>query len=196
MFILPMYLSTLMKSKWRHEALRNTSVRKIVEWHNCRPYWRLGPYFWVTAMRGNMTKPTGKSAKARLTIRALVAERSFLFITTANITKPFPVKGKCLMHMANINYPEESFKTNVRHRRGKVLTKCRWNEHWCDLQPFFWASYMNSVIARNGGLLSVSFLWAKFSHVSVNMRFTIYGLTKEDSLEQLLLYNKFHLGLF
>jgi len=46
-------------------------------------------------MRGKMTTPTGKSAKARLTIKALVAERSFLLITTASMTKPFPktVKG-------------------------------------------------------------------------------------------------------
>jgi len=47
------------------------------------------------AMRGKITTPTGKSAKARLTIKALVGERSFLLITTASMTKPFPktVKG-------------------------------------------------------------------------------------------------------
>lgn len=90
MFFSPMYLSTLMNNRCRHEALRNTSVRKMVLWHNSRPYCRLGPYFWVMAMRGKMTTPTGKSAKARLTIKALVAERSFLLITTASMTKPFP----------------------------------------------------------------------------------------------------------
>lgn len=90
MFVSPMYLSTLMNNRCRHEALRNTSVRKMVLWHNSRPYCRLGPYFWVMAMRGKITTPTGKSAKARLTIKALVAERSFLLTTTASMTKPFP----------------------------------------------------------------------------------------------------------
>ena len=89
-----MYLSTLMNKRCRHEALRNTSVRKMVVWHNCRPHCRLGPYFWVMAMRGKMTTPTGKSAKARLTIKALVAERSFLLITTATMTKPLPEERK------------------------------------------------------------------------------------------------------
>lgn len=94
MFVSPMYLSTLMNNRCRHEALRNTSVRKMVLWHNCRPHCRLGPYFWVIDMRGKMTTPTGKSAKARLTIKALVAERSFLLITTASMTKPFPEESK------------------------------------------------------------------------------------------------------
>lgn len=93
-FVSPMYLSTLMNKRWRHEALRNTSVRKMVVWHSCRPYCSLGPYFWVMDMRGKMTTPTGKSAKARLTIKALVAERSFLLIITASMTKPFPEEGK------------------------------------------------------------------------------------------------------
>ena len=41
-------------------------------------------------MRGKITTPTGKSAKAKLTIKAFVEERSFLLITTASMTKPFP----------------------------------------------------------------------------------------------------------
>ena len=47
-------------------------------------------------MSGKITTPTGRSANARLTIRALVADRSFLFIITASITKPFPRKIKSL----------------------------------------------------------------------------------------------------
>lgn len=85
-----------MNSKWRHDALRNTSVRKMVVWHNFWPYARLGPCFWVKDMSGKITTPTGRSANARLTIRALVADRSFLFIITASITKPFPRKIKSL----------------------------------------------------------------------------------------------------
>ena len=110
----PMYLSTLMNNRCRHEALRNTSVRKMVLWHNSRPYCRLGPYFWVMAMRGKMTTPTGKSAKARLTIKALVAERSFLLITTASMTKPLPEERRLWQQLLNNNNAETSstiFKT-------------------------------------------------------------------------------------
>ena len=113
-------------------------MRKIVAWHNFRPCWRFGPYFWVTEMRGKMTIPTGKSAKARLTISALVAERSFLFITTANITKPFPRKSKCLMTSGSkqspvkiyyqINYKlvvnyDEVFEENVISLRVKYTSE-------------------------------------------------------------------------
>lgn len=118
-FLLPKYLSTLMNNKWRQDALRNTSVRRIVVWHNCWPYARLGPYFWVMEIRGKMTTPTGKSAKARLTIRALVAERSFLFMMTARITKPFP-EGIKLGELL-----ETSWMTGMA---GKVLFK-NWTFH-------------------------------------------------------------------